>query len=165
MGGGGNSGRNRRRRTGGFWDNHTADNYMLYHRVHTDWQSPPLSGVQAIKMEKLAQPCEGGGCAPTPFYYIYHHVQRSCGVRFSWEGRETDLFENYSENSLKGDLSNDTTVNPPLFSLVNTFKRLRRRRNLYSSSSVFPSWMYCMYNVHHLRASIEYISPPRTADN
>jgi hypothetical protein len=25
-------------------------------------------------------------------------------------------------NSLKGDLSNDITLNPPLFSLVNTFK-------------------------------------------
>jgi hypothetical protein len=34
----------------------------------------------------------------------------------------TDLFENLSVNSLKGDLSNATTVNPPLFSLVNTFK-------------------------------------------
>jgi hypothetical protein len=32
------------------------------------------------------------------------------------------LFENLSEISLKGDLSNDTTSNPPLFSLVNTFK-------------------------------------------
>jgi hypothetical protein len=32
------------------------------------------------------------------------------------------LYENHSENSLKGDLSNDTTVSPPLFSLVNTFK-------------------------------------------
>jgi hypothetical protein len=35
-----------------------------------------------------------------------------------------DLYENHSENSLKGDLSNDTTVNPPLFSLVNTFNLL-----------------------------------------
>ncbi len=34
----------------------------------------------------------------------------------------TDLFENFSENCLKGDLSNDTFVNPPLSSLVNTFK-------------------------------------------
>jgi hypothetical protein len=32
------------------------------------------------------------------------------------------LFENHSENRMKPDLSNDTTVNPPLFSLVNTFK-------------------------------------------
>ncbi len=32
-----------------------------------------------------------------------------------------DLYENRSENSLKGDPSNDTTDNPPLFSLVNTF--------------------------------------------
>ncbi len=33
----------------------------------------------------------------------------------------TDFFEIPSVNSLKGDLSNETTVNPPLFSLVNTF--------------------------------------------
>jgi hypothetical protein len=32
------------------------------------------------------------------------------------------LFENFREHSLKQDLSNDTTVNPSLFSLVNTFK-------------------------------------------
>ncbi len=32
------------------------------------------------------------------------------------------LCENFRENSLKRDLSNDTTVNPPLFSMVNTFK-------------------------------------------
>jgi hypothetical protein len=35
------------------------------------------------------------------------------------------LYENHSENNLTGDLSNDTTVNPPLFSLVNTFKVTR----------------------------------------
>ncbi len=33
-----------------------------------------------------------------------------------------DLFENFSVNSLKGDLSNAITINPPLFSLVNSFK-------------------------------------------
>jgi len=38
------------------------------------------------------------------------------------DGAWTNLLENFSENSLKGDLSNYTTVNPPLFSLVNTFK-------------------------------------------
>ncbi len=32
------------------------------------------------------------------------------------------LSENLSENSLKGDLSNDDIVNPPIFSLVNTLK-------------------------------------------
>ncbi len=31
------------------------------------------------------------------------------------------MFENFSENGLKGDLSNATTFNPCLFSLVNTF--------------------------------------------
>ncbi len=38
-------------------------------------------------MEKSAQPGEGGGCTPTHFHYVYHHVQ-SCGVRSS-EGRST----------------------------------------------------------------------------
>jgi len=39
----------------------------------------------------------------------------------------TDSFENLSENSLnlKGDQSNDTNFNPPLFSLVNTFKLVK----------------------------------------
>jgi hypothetical protein len=32
------------------------------------------------------------------------------------------LFENFRDYSLKRDLSNDTTANPSLFSLVNTFK-------------------------------------------
>jgi hypothetical protein len=32
------------------------------------------------------------------------------------------LVKNISVNSLEGDLSNATTFNPPLFSLVNTFK-------------------------------------------
>jgi hypothetical protein len=39
-------------------------------------------------------------------------------------GACTDLSQNLSDISLKGDLSNDTTFNPPLFSLVNTFKLL-----------------------------------------
>jgi hypothetical protein len=34
----------------------------------------------------------------------------------------TDSFENFRDNSLKGGLSNATTFNPPLFSLVDTFK-------------------------------------------
>ncbi len=34
----------------------------------------------------------------------------------------TDLFENFRKISLKRDPSNETTVSPPLFSLVNTFK-------------------------------------------
>jgi hypothetical protein len=36
-------------------------------------------------------------------------------------GACTDLLENLSEISLKGDLSNATTFNPPHFSSVNTF--------------------------------------------
>ncbi len=54
----------------------------------TEWERP-LSGVHSIMMEKLAQPGEGGGgCTPTPFHYIYHHVL-SCSVRYSCEGRYT----------------------------------------------------------------------------
>jgi hypothetical protein len=37
------------------------------------------------------------------------------------DGDCTDLFENLSVNSLKGDLSNATIFKPPLLSLVNTF--------------------------------------------
>jgi hypothetical protein len=40
----------------------------------------------------------------------------------SQDGACTDSFENFCENNLKGDLSNDITLNPPLFSLVYTFK-------------------------------------------
>ncbi len=56
-----------------------------YHRVHTEWQRP-LSGVHFIMMEKYAQAGEGGGCTPTPFYSIYHHVQ-SCHVRSQLSGQ------------------------------------------------------------------------------
>jgi hypothetical protein len=42
----------------------------------------------------------------------------------SQDGACTGLFKNLSVNSLKGELSNDTTFKPLLFSLVNTFKGL-----------------------------------------
>ncbi len=44
------------------------------HRVLTE-QQWPLSGVHSITMEKSVQASEDGGCTPTPFHYIYHHVQ------------------------------------------------------------------------------------------
>jgi hypothetical protein len=40
----------------------------------------------------------------------------------SQDGACIDLFEIHSETCLKGDLSKDTTVNLPFFSLVNTYK-------------------------------------------
>ncbi len=48
-------------------------------------------------------------------------------IYFQWQKQDslrglTDLFENLSENSLKGVLSNDNIVSPPLFSFVNTFR-------------------------------------------
>jgi hypothetical protein len=39
----------------------------------------------------------------------------------SQDGACTESFENLRDNSLKGGLSNDVTLNPPLLSLVNTF--------------------------------------------
>ncbi len=47
---------------------------------------------------------------------------RRAVLGLSQDGACTDLFENLSVNSLKGDLSDATTFKPPLFSLVNTFK-------------------------------------------
>jgi hypothetical protein len=47
---------------------------------------------------------------------------RGAVLFLSQDGACTNLCENFREISLKRDLSNDTTVNPPLFSLVNTFK-------------------------------------------
>ncbi len=52
------------------------------HRVHTEWQQP-LSVVDSIMMEKLAQAGEGGRCMPTPFHYSYHHI-KSCSVHSRW---------------------------------------------------------------------------------
>ncbi len=40
----------------------------------------------------------------------------------SQDGACTDSYENFRDTSLKGGLSNDITLNPPLFSLVYTFK-------------------------------------------
>ncbi len=46
----------------------------------------------------------------------------------SQDGACTDSFENFRDNSLKGGLSNATTFNPPLFSLVDTFKLKTMRK-------------------------------------
>jgi hypothetical protein len=65
---------------------------------------------------------------------------RGSVLSLSQDGTSTNLFGNFRENSLKRDLSNATTANPPLFSLVNTFnmhcthrlvcrKRMTKKRN------------------------------------
>ncbi len=56
------------------------------HRAHrvataTFWHN-------SITMENSALAGEGGGCTPTPFHYIYHHVQ-SCGVYAPAERADT----------------------------------------------------------------------------
>jgi hypothetical protein len=45
--------------------------------------------------------------------------EKRVGLGLSQDGACTDLFENLSVNSLKGDKSNDTKCNLPLFTLVN----------------------------------------------
>jgi hypothetical protein len=56
---------------------------------------------------------------------------RGVVLGLSQDGANTNLFENFRENSLKRDLSNNTTVNPPLFSLVNTFNSTQLSQLLY----------------------------------
>ncbi len=65
----------------------------------------------------------------------------------SQDGACTDLFENFSENSLKGDLSNDTTLNQPLFSLVNTFKDRPLKWPCESTGPIFCS----LFTITYLR--------------
>jgi hypothetical protein len=50
---------------------------------------------------------------------------RGAVLCLSQDGACSNLCENFRENSLKRDLSNDTTVIPPLFSLVNTFNLVK----------------------------------------
>ncbi len=50
---------------------------------------------------------------------------------FSQDGACTDLLENLSMNGLKGVLSNASTSNPPLFSLVNTLHGVLEIVKLY----------------------------------
>ncbi len=52
------------------------------------------------------------------------HGSLSSFLGLPQDGACTDLFENLSEISLNGNLSNATTFNPPLFSLVNTLNFL-----------------------------------------
>ncbi len=50
------------------------------------------------------------------------------------------MFENFRENSLKRGLSNDTTDNPPLFSLVNTFKVHCKKREKSGEKNTEVYW-------------------------
>ncbi len=63
--------------------------HFLSQSTPTEWQWP-ISGAHSnsIMMEKSALAGEGGGCTPTSFYSIYHHVQ-SFSVRSSCEGGYT----------------------------------------------------------------------------
>ncbi len=58
----------------------------------------------------------------TIIYFKWQNRVRWVVLGLLQDGAFTDLVENLSVNSLKGDLSNATTFNPPLFPLDNTFK-------------------------------------------
>ncbi len=72
-------------------------------------------------------------------------------LSLSQDGALTDFFENLSVNILKGDLSNATTFNPPLFSLVNTFKQLYSTRCLnFFKYRFLPSSTSDKFNLQQL---------------
>ncbi len=54
----------------------------------------------------------------------------------------TDSFENFRKNSIKGDLSNNITLNPPHFSLVNTFNILCFHHSVSSKSTAQKTKRY-----------------------
>jgi hypothetical protein len=68
---------------------HEKNALLRYCKTGIRIQQRQVSGVHSITVEKLAQ--------PTPFHYIYHHVQ-SCGVRSSREGRYTPPISTLSLN-------------------------------------------------------------------
>jgi hypothetical protein len=53
----------------------------------------------------------------------YRNMVRRVILNLSEDWTCIDLLENFSVNSLKGDLSTEATFNPHLLSLVNTFKK------------------------------------------
>jgi hypothetical protein len=57
----------------------------------------------------------------------------------SQDGACIDLFENHSENSLKEGLSNITTFNPPLFSLLNTVPLIQKLAKIFNNLRMITS--------------------------
>jgi hypothetical protein len=99
------------------------------HRVHTEWQWL-LSGIHFTMMEKSAQPGGYGKCTPTPFHYIYYHLQ-SCSVRSSLEGRYTPPISSLPLYVLYG--TECTCVIVPLGSFRCTFTVMSQRARLTPS--------------------------------
>jgi hypothetical protein len=95
--------------------------------------------------------------------YIVHRVR---GAVLCLSQDEANLFENLSENSWKGDLSNDTTENPPLFSLVNTFNL--DLASIYGSalSNCWIHWslLYTVQYLYFRQQTIEQCSQACRAD-
>jgi hypothetical protein len=93
---------------------------LLSTPLFSHW-SIPLSYSNKFKFFKSNQ------CRPHPV----RTAQRTLFLSF-------DINNCFRENSLKRDLSNVTAVNPPLFSLVNTFKWISKSTcTLYSGRKIF----------------------------
>jgi hypothetical protein len=61
----------------------------------------------------------------------------------------TDSFEHVSAKSLKRDLSNDIKFNPPLFSLVNTFKKVIKERPTSNITHIRIHVISCFEGILH----------------
>ncbi len=81
----------------------------------------------------------------------------------SQDGACTDSFENFCYNSLKGGLSNATTFNPPLFSLVDTFKayfsfvRSEMMVRKKSGSDCMHLTIHCVVNINLQDCSLQFV--------
>ncbi len=76
----------------------------------------------SVRCEKCAAAEHNGVIGKQLLFANNRNRVRWVILGLSQDGARTDLFENFNENSLKGNLPNDTTLTPPVFSLVNTFK-------------------------------------------
>ncbi len=114
---------------------HSKYRYRIYCVIWKDlwWRADSFRrfkyrGGSTIPLFQLTVWCEKGDAARHCTVIGWQLLISNDRNRVRWavlglsqDGACTDLFENLRVNSLKGDLSNATTFNPPLFSLVNTF--------------------------------------------
>ncbi len=95
--------------------------------------------------------------------FIANDRNRVCWVVLGLlqDGAWTDLVENLSVNSLKGDLLNVTTFNPPLFSLVNTFKLQKGYKQIHNKHFSGILLLNCRGIITApSHAKLQYSTPP-----
>jgi hypothetical protein len=89
--------------------------------------------------------------------YLFQILEKGFAEKF--KASHTDLFENLSVNSLKGDLSNATTFNQHLFSLVNTFKIDESYRLLVECTAITRLWLSLHYHVQYVQNNDKAADP------